>query len=96
MPIPMGSPRTPFAGPPAGAGGAGDPLRRSAAPRAASIVRLAAAPFAVLAAALAGLVFVVLLPVCGIASIAEGLAKGSWAFVREALAGARRRAGTRG
>lgn len=95
MPIQNPPPRTPFAEPPPGAGGAEGPVRRSAARRAVSIVRLAAAPFAVLLAALAGLVFVVLLPVCGIASIAEGMAKASWAFVREVLAGGHRQAGTR-
>jgi hypothetical protein len=35
------------------------------------------------AAALAGLVFAVLLPICGIATISEGIAKASWRFVRE-------------
>jgi hypothetical protein len=87
-------PRTPFAEPP-GAGGGEGPVRRSAAPRGARLVRLAAAPFAALAAALAGLVLLVLLPICGIASIAEAVAKASWAFVREAFAGGHRRAGTR-
>ncbi len=88
-------PRTPFADRPRGAGGAEGPVRRSATARAASVVRLAAAPFAALAAALGGLVFVVLLPICGIASIAEAVAKVSWAFVRDTFASVHGRAGTR-
>ncbi len=48
---------------------------------------IALAPFAALGAALAGLVFVVLLPVCGIASIAEAIARSCWGAVRAALWG---------
>lgn len=96
MRIRLAPPRSPFACPPPGAGGAEGGVRRSAAPHGGSIVRLAAAPFAALAAGLAGLLFVVLLPVCGIASIAGAVATASWTFVCEAFAGARRRAGSRG
>ncbi len=48
---------------------------------------IALAPFAALGAALAGLVFVVLLPVCGIASIAEAVARSCWGAVRAAVLG---------
>jgi hypothetical protein len=40
------------------------------------------APAVALAAALAGIVFVLLLPVCGIASLAEGFAKAAWDAAR--------------
>ena len=39
-------------------------------------------PFAALVALAAGLVFVVLLPICGVASIAEGIFEASWREVR--------------
>ncbi len=78
--------RTRFA--PTGDGSPGDvpPVRPSAAGVTALVVRLIVAPFALLAAALAGIVFAVLLPICGIATICEGIAGTAWAFVREALA----------
>lgn len=84
-------PRSPFAAAPPGAGGAGGPVWRSAAPRGRSFLRLAVVPFAALAAVLGGLVFVVLLPICGIASIGEAVARASWELVRDAVAGASRR-----
>ncbi len=59
-----------------------DCVRPNVAWQIAAITRIAALPFAALTAALAGLLFVVLLPVCGIASIAEAMARTSWAFVR--------------
>jgi hypothetical protein len=49
-----------------------------------------AAPIVALAAGLAGAVFVVLLPICGIASLAEGFAKAAWDAAR-GLVLARRR-----
>ena len=61
------------------------PLRQSAARGWRMIGRLVLAPFALAAAAAAGLVFVILLPVCGIASVAEATAKSSWALVRDAF-----------
>lgn len=61
------------------------PVRPSAARRGAWLLRLVLAPFAAVTAAAAGLVFVVLLPICGIATIAEGIAKASWQLVRDAL-----------
>ena len=64
------------------AAGAG-PVRQSAARLGAALVRVLVAPFALLAAAAAGLLFAVLLPVCGIATIAEGIARAAWRFVRE-------------
>ena len=57
--------------------------------------RLLLLPFAALAAAAAGLVFVVLLPICGIASIASALAEASWGLVRETLGGVRHRTSPR-
>ncbi len=77
--------RTSFAG-----GGTPDashhgPVRRSAARGAPWVLRLIAAPFAAVAAAIAGIVFVVLLPICGIATICEGIVRTSWRFVREAF-----------
>lgn len=69
---------------------AGDPqpgeragLRRSAAGRVATVVRLIVAPLALVAAALAGMVFAALLPICGIATICESFARTSWRFVRD-------------
>ncbi len=50
----------------------------------AAAARLLSVPLAALAAAAAGLVFLVLLPVCGIATLAEGLARACW---RAALKG---------
>jgi hypothetical protein len=47
------------------------------------VLRLIVAPFAVVAAAVAGLLFAVLLPICGIATICEGIAKTSWRFLRQ-------------
>ena len=60
-------------------------VRQSAASLVARALRLIVAPFALAAAALGGLVFAVLLPICGIATISEGIAKASWRFVREAF-----------
>jgi hypothetical protein len=48
----------------------------------AAIRRTVIASVAVLGASLAGLVFAVLLPICGIASIAEGLARWCWDLAR--------------
>ena len=62
------------------------PVRRPAAQFAEAVVRLIVAPFAAVAAALAGLLFAALLPICGIATISEGIAKTAWRFVRETLA----------
>ncbi len=62
----------------------GEPaVRRSAARVGAIAVRLVAAAVAALAAAMAGLVFAALLPICGIATISEGISKTAWRFVRE-------------
>lgn len=63
------------------------PQRPGRARRTAALARLLIAPLAVVAAALAGVIFVVLLPVCGIATIAEGLARASWRYVRRSDAG---------
>ncbi len=79
-------PRTTFAGAGARRPANEPPVRRSAADVAAVAVRLFVAPFAALAAALAGLVFAALLPICGIATICEGIATTAWRFVRETVA----------
>ena len=68
-----------------GSPGADPPVRPSVAGTAAVVVRLIVAPFAFLAAAIAGLVFAVLLPICGIATISEGIARTSWRFARGSL-----------
>jgi hypothetical protein len=54
--------------------------------RIAAASRIAVAPLAAILAALAGLLFVLLLPICGIASIAEGIARTCWSAARDPLA----------
>jgi hypothetical protein len=49
------------------------------------VLRIAAIPLAALTAFVAGAVFVVLLPVCGIASIAEAMTRASWRFLSAAF-----------
>ncbi len=71
---------------PAPAANSPAPVRQSAASFTSAVLRLIVAPFALAAAALAGLLFAVLLPLCGIATISEGVAKAAWRFVREAFA----------
>jgi hypothetical protein len=66
--------------------GAGAPARQSSAPAGAIALRLIVAPLAAIAAAVAGLLFAVLLPICGIATISEGIAKASWRFLRDTMA----------
>lgn len=61
-------------------------LRPKGARPVATVARLLAAPLVAAAAVLSGLLFVALLPVCGIASIAEGIARASWGWVRRAVA----------
>jgi hypothetical protein len=75
--------RTSFAALEASSATGGGSVRQPAARLGAALGRLLLAPFALLAAAAAGLLFAVLLPICGIASIAEGIAKAAWRFVRE-------------
>lgn len=88
-------PRSPFAArAPGGGDGAGPPRPR---PRRAWgwPARVLVAPFAAVLTALAGLVYVLLLPICGIASIASAVALASWSALREAILGAPRRAAPR-
>lgn len=66
-------------------GGAARVLRQGVALPANPLLRVALAPFALVFAAAAGVVFAILLPICGIATIAEAVAKGTWAFVRGAM-----------
>ncbi len=79
------SPRTTFAAPPAPEGGGALRMRRFVTARWPALARVLLAPLVLAVAALAGVLFLILLPVCGIATIAEALAKGGWAFVRGAL-----------
>lgn len=58
---------------------------RTVAPPAAGTARILSVPLAALLAAAAGLVFVVLLPICGIATLAEDVARGSWRAARSGL-----------
>ena len=67
-------------------GGRVAPARDPSGPPVLVVLRLIVAPLAAIAAGLAGLLFALLLPICGIASIAEGIAKTSWRFVRDTLA----------
>lgn len=63
------------------------PLRHSVAIArlARAIARVLLAPFALVVAAGAGLLFALLLPVCGVASIAEAISRASWALVRDTM-----------
>lgn len=81
--------RTPFASPPAPGA---SPVRHPVAGRPGGLARLLLVPFAAAAAAIAGLVYLVLLPICGIASIAGAVAQASWGLLREAFGRARPRA----
>jgi hypothetical protein len=76
--------RTTFAAPPTSGPGGAVRVRPFAAPRWSAVGRVILAPFALVLAALGGVLFAILLPICGIATIAEAVAKGSWAFVRRA------------
>jgi hypothetical protein len=67
--------------------GRGADLPRHAVARAlARTARIALAPVALLAAAVAGAVFLVLLPICGIATLAQGFARAAWDAARGAPA----------
>ena len=56
---------------------------RAAFGRAPEVLSFLLVPFAAIAAAAAGLVFVLLLPVCGFASILGGFAAACWKRVRD-------------
>jgi hypothetical protein len=82
IPMPPASPAgpsRPSEGPPR--------LRQSVATArlARAVARVLLAPFALVVAAGAGLVFVFLLPVCGLASVAESISRASWALVRDTM-----------
>lgn len=53
-------------------------VRRGGARFLIVLARLAVAPLAAIVAAIAGAVFLVLLPICGIATLAEGVARSCW------------------
>lgn len=57
-------------------------VRHSAAHRRAIALRVLAAPLVLAAMAIGGAIFLILLPVCGIASIGEGIAREGWRFLR--------------
>jgi hypothetical protein len=57
-------------------------VRQAVAEVAAFVARLVMLPLVAVGGALAGVMFVLLLPICGIASIAEGIALGAWRQVR--------------
>jgi hypothetical protein len=61
-------------------------MRQSTASILTRGLRLIVAPFALVAAAAGGLLFALLLPICGIATISEAIAKASWRFARAAFA----------
>jgi hypothetical protein len=75
-------PRMTFAAPPAPEDGGVRHVRRSVAESCPLFLRVLLAPLVLALAAIAGVLFAILLPVCGIATIAEAVAKGGWAFVR--------------
>ena len=68
---------------------AGAPRPRRAR-QSVALARLVLAPFAAIGAALAGAIFLVLLPICGIASIAEALARICWNGARDGVPPRRR------
>jgi hypothetical protein len=77
-------PRTTFAAGQEAAGVSG-PARHPVARAAVASARLVLGIGAAVAAAVAGLVFLVLLPICGIASLAEGFGKACWQTARTSL-----------
>jgi endonuclease/exonuclease/phosphatase (EEP) superfamily protein YafD len=77
--------RTTFAAPPPVEGGGPRDVRQGAARSWPVAVRVLLAPAVLACAGLAGAVFAILLPLCGIATIAEAVAKLGWKFVRGAL-----------
>jgi hypothetical protein len=50
-----------------------------------AIASVLLAPIALVVAAGAGLLFALLLPVCGVASIAEAISRASWTLVRDTM-----------
>ncbi|HEY6004817.1 MAG TPA: hypothetical protein VIV57_18215 [Anaeromyxobacter sp.] len=88
-------PSTPFAFAGRASRGTAPAVRSPAARRWGRTTALLLAPFAAALAAIAGLAYVLLLPVCGIASIASAVAHASWAVLREAFRGARERTAPR-
>jgi hypothetical protein len=65
--------------------GPAESLRHPVARKGRVALRVLAAPAAVAAVAVAGALFLILLPICGIASIAEGVARDAWRFLRATL-----------
>lgn len=70
-------PRTTFAAPPSLVDEP-ERVRHEVARAAAAVGRLLLLPLVAVGGALAGLVLLILLPICGIASIAEALARAAW------------------
>jgi hypothetical protein len=75
-------PRTTFAAPRREVDGPRRCLWQAAARRGVSIGAVLLAPLAVVAGVAGWLLFAILLPICGIATIAESLAHCSWKFLR--------------
>lgn len=75
---------TPAPAPPAFGAGRREVRQAAAFPRSRA-ARLLLAPLALVVGAVAGVVFAVLLPICGIASIAEAMTRASWGLVRAAF-----------
>jgi hypothetical protein len=88
----IAEPRSPFAPRVQGAGAGAGPQRPRPPRGWGWVARVLVAPFAAAVAAIAGLVYVLLLPICGIASIASAVALASWSTLREVTRGAHRRA----
>jgi hypothetical protein len=65
-------------------------VRQEGARRLAALLRFVLLPFQALLAVVAGAVFLVLLPICGVATLAEGTSKACWREVRGALSQAPR------
>ena len=77
--------RTTFAAPPVVEIGGARGVRPFVAAWWPVVGRVLLAPFVLVLSAIAGVLFAILLPVCGIATIAEAMARGGWGFVRGAL-----------
>ncbi len=85
MPRPDADARTTFAGGSTSPAGRPAPVRQSAARMVTAALRLIVAPLALAAAAISGLLFAVLLPICGVATISEAIARAGWRFARDAF-----------
>jgi len=60
-------------------------MRQLVARGLSALFQVLSLPAAALASAIAAVVFAVLLPICGIASVAEGISRVCWDHVREGM-----------